>query len=182
MKTLALLLLIVGLILAPTYWIYAKFFTGKQTAMLTLDSVAAGENAAPVWRSAPFQLQPDMAPAGLILQVHASFSPNMADHNPPLDRYNVTISKQGESAKPLLISLKAANSAEGFQIFKEHLLFMQVVQAGTYQVEVTPASNSIMKVDKMQLEVRQNLHEPNSHVVTGGVLLLVLGLLGLIAI
>jgi hypothetical protein len=30
--------------------------------------------------------------------------------------------------------------------------------------------------------VRQNLHEPNSHVVTGGVLLLVLGLLGLIAI
>jgi hypothetical protein len=34
----------------------------------------------------------------------------------------------------------------------------------------------------MRLEIRQNLQEPNSHVVTGGIVLLVLGLLGLIAI
>jgi hypothetical protein len=78
--------------------------------------------------------------------------------------------------------LKAADSANGHQLFKEHLLFMQVVQAGSYQVEVTPASDSIMKVEQMRLEVRQNLQEPNSNVVTGGIVLLVLGLLGLIAI
>lgn len=180
MKSISLLLLIAGLILAPTYWIYAKFFTGKQTALLTLS--AQDNEGKKAWHSASFQLLHDMAPVGLILHVDASFSPNMDDHKPPMDRYHVTLSKQGEAAKPLLITLKAANSSTGNQMFKEHLVFMQAVQDGTYQVEVTPASDSVMKVNQMRLEVRQNLHEPNSHIVTGGIVLLVLGLLGLIAI
>ncbi len=176
MKTVSLLFLVIGLILAPAYWIHAKFFTGKQTAMLSLESVAGK------WSSAPFQLQTEMAPVGLILHVDASFSPNMDEHKPPMDRYNVTLIKQGESAKPLLITLKTSNVANGNPMFKEHLLFMQKVQPGSYQVEVAPASDLTMKVEKMRLEVRQNLSEPNSHVVTGGIVLLVLGLLGLIAI
>jgi len=182
MKLFSLLLLVIGLILAPAYWIHAKFYTGKQTAMLTLASVAGADKAAGSWRSAPFQLQAEMAPVGLILHVDASFSPNMDEHKPPMDRYNVTISRQGEVAKPLLITLKAANVANGNPMFKEHLLFMQNVQPGSYQVEVAPASDLTMKVEKMRLEVRQNLSEPNSHIVTGGIVLLVLGLLGLIAI
>jgi hypothetical protein len=182
MKTISLLLLIAGLILAPAYWIYAKFYTGKQTAMLTLNKVEGSENTPPAWHSAAFELRPEMAPVGLILHVNASFAPNMDEGQPPQDRYYVTLSKQGEAAKPLAIVLKAANSANGNPVFKEHLLFLQVVQGGSYQINVTPASESRMKVGQMRLEVRQNLHEPNSHVVTGGVLLLVLGLLGLIAI
>jgi hypothetical protein len=182
MKKIALLLLIIGLILAPAYWIYSKFYTGKQTAMLTLDKVAGVDAEATIWRSAPFQLQTEMAPVGLILHLDASFDPTVDDHKPPIDRYNVTFSKQGESSKPLLITLKASNSAEGFQNFKEHLLLIEKVQAGSYQIEVSPASDSIMKVGQMRLEIRQNLQEPNSHVVTGGIVLLVLGLLGLIAI
>ncbi len=179
MKTLSLLLLVSGLLLAPAYWIYAKFYTGKQTAMLTLDKT---EGAAGAWRSAPFALHPDMAPAGLILHVEASFSPNMDDHKPPQDRYSVILSKAGEVAKPLMITLKAAQTANGNPVFKEHLLFMQAVQDGLYQIEVTPASEAVMKVERMRLEVRQNLQEPDSRVVTGGVVLLVLGLLGLLAI
>ncbi len=182
MKKISLLLLIIGLILAPAYWIYSKFYTGKQTAMLALDKVAGVDAATPLWRSAPFQLKDDMTPVGLILHLDASFDPASDDLKPPIDRYNVTLSKQGESAKPLLITLKAGNSAEGIQNFKEHLLFMEKVQTGSYQIEVSPASNSIMKVGQMRLEIRQNLQEPNSNIVTGGILLLVLGLLGLIAI
>ena len=182
MKTISLLLLIAGLILAPAYWIYAKFYTGKQTAMLTLEKTPGDAKTPPIWRSAPFELHADMAPVGLILHVDTSFDPTTDDHKPPVDQYHVTLSKQGEAAKPLLITLKAANSANGTQMFKEHLLFMQAVQGGNYQIEVKPASDSIMKVGRMQLEIRQNLTEPNAHVVTGGILLLVFGLLGLIAI
>jgi hypothetical protein len=179
MKTLSLLLLVVGLILAPTYWIYAKFYTGKQTAMLTLGKA---EGTMEKWRSAPFELRPEMAPVGLILHVDASFSPNMDESQPPQDRFLVTLSKQGEVAKPLAIVLKAGNTANSNPMFKEHLLFLQVVQGGQYQIEVAPASEPRMKVGQMRLEVRQNLHEPNSHVVTGGVVMLILGLLGLIAL
>ncbi len=182
MKTFALLLLVIGLILAPAYWIYSKFYTGKQTTMMPLEKVAGVDAAATIWRSAPFQLQAEMAPVGLILHLDASFDPTTDDHKPPIDRYNVTLSKQGESSKPLLITLKAGNSAQGLQNFKEHLLFIEKVQAGSYQVEVSPASDSIMKVGQMRLEIRQNLQEPNNHIVTGGIVLLVLGLLGLIAI
>jgi len=182
MKTFALLLLVIGLILAPAYWIYSKFYTGKQTAMLTLDKISGADKSATIWRSAPFELKAEMAPVGLILHLDTSFDPTPDDHKPPVDRYNVTFTKQGEAAKPLLITLKAGNSANGFQNFKEHLLFMQVVQAGSYQVEVKPASDSIMQVGQMRLEIRQNLQEPNPHIVTGGIVLLVLGLLGLIAI
>jgi hypothetical protein len=182
MKIFSVLLLIVGLILAPAYWIYAKFYTGKQSAMLVLDRVDGVEKANPLWRSAPFQLQADMAPAGLILHVKVSF-PSTTDVNQPRqDRYNIILHKDGVVAKPLLITLKAAHSAEGPQEFKEHLLFMQVVQAGSYQVEVKPASVSVMKVEQMNLAIWQNLQEPDSGVVTGGIVMLVLGLLGLIAI
>ena len=179
MKTISLLLLIIGLILAPAYWVYAKFYTGKQTAMLTLGKA---EGPAEKWRSAAFELKPEMAPAGLILHVDAHFAPNMDESKPPQDRYNVTLSREGVAAKPLMITLKAGNAANGNPVFKEHLLFMQVVQGGSYQLEVTPASEPVMKIEKMRLELRQNLSEPNSHVVTGGIIALVLGLLGLIAI
>jgi hypothetical protein len=182
MKTISLLLLIAGLILAPAYWIYAKFYTGKQTAMLTLSKVEGADKASTIWRSAPFKLQDEMVPVGLILHVDASFSPNMDEFKPPLDRYNVMLSNQGDKAKPLLITLKASSTSDSNPIFKEHLLFMQAVQSGDYQIEVAPASDLTMKVDQMRLEIRQNLSEPDSNIVTGGIVLLVLGLLGLIAI
>ena len=187
MKTLSLIFLIVGLILAPAYWVYAKFFTGSQTAMMLLESVVAADNADTVWRSPPFQLQADMAPAGLILHVDATFSPTSADHRQPHDRYNVMLSREGDTAKPLLITLKGNGKKEdtpevGNQQFKEHLVFMQTVKPGNYQVEIKPASVSVMKVEQMRLEIRQNLQEPNSDIVTGGIVLFVLGLLGLIAI
>jgi|JFJP01.1.fsa_nt_gi hypothetical protein len=182
MKTISVLLLIAGLILAPAYWIYAKFYTGKQTAMLTLAKVESSDKSNPNWRSPPFELQADMAPVGLVLHVNASFTPNMDEHKPPHDRYNIILSREGEIAKPLLINLKTSSTSNSNPAFKEHLLFMQAVQAGAYQLEVAPASVPSMKVDQMRLEIRQNLREPDSNIVTGGIVLLVLGLLGLIAI
>ncbi|OYY95360.1 MAG: hypothetical protein B7Y41_02335 [Hydrogenophilales bacterium 28-61-23] len=190
MKTLSLIFLVAGLILAPAYWIYAKFYTGKQTVMLTLSKVASGEKpgdaadkaAAIKWISAPFELHPDMAPVGLILHADASFAPNMDESQPPQDRYHATLLKQGSAAKPLPFVLKAGSVANSNPVFKEHLLFFNAVQAGRYQMEISAAAEPRMAVRQMRLEVRQNLHEPDSRVVTGGIVLIVLALLGLIAL
>lgn len=181
MKIIATLLFVIGLILAPTYWIYTKFYTGSQAALLTLDKTTGDNPAGNLWRSAPFKLNTEMAPVGLILHVATHSDPTTDDSKPPVDRYLVTLSKEGEAAKPLGIMLKASNSANGNQQFKEHLLFMQVVQGDSYQIEVAPQAETQMQVDRMQLEIRQNLQEPNPHVVTSGIVVLVLGLLGLIA-
>ena len=196
-KTLSLIFLIVGLILAPTYWITAKFYTGKQTAMLAMtkevtagtvannkagDDVASVKPASIIWRSAPFDLAADMAPAGLILHAEASFTPNMDDGQPPVDRYYATLMKEGSAAKPLPFVLKAGKTTNSNQVFKEHLLFFNVVQPGRYSMEISAVDEPRMAVKNMQLEVRQNLHEPDSRIVTGGVVLIVLALLGLIAL
>lgn len=181
MKTIATLLLVIGLILAPAYWIYTKFYTGRQAAMLTLDKIAGETPSALRWRSAPFELKAEMAPVGLILHVDTHSDPTQDDFKPPIDRYLVTLSNQGEAAKPLGIMLKASSSSIANQQFKEHLVFMQAVKGGSYQIEIAPHGDTLMQVDRMQLEIRQNLQEPNPHVVTGGIVMLVLGLLGLIA-
>ena len=119
-----------------------------------------------------------MAPVGLILHATGSFSPNMDENRPPKDAYAATLYKDGSAAKPLAFVLGVKSVADSNPAFKEHLLFFKAVQGGTYHLEVTPASEPDIRLDGMQLEVRQHLHEPDSRIVTAGIVVLVLGILG----
>lgn len=174
MKTLSLLLLVVGLLAGPGYWVYAKFYTGSQAALVNLEKRGGG----PAWRSAEFTLSPDMAPAGLILHAGGHFAPNMDESKPPRDRYAAVLHKDGVAAKPLAFSLGVKHVSDSNPEFKEHLLFLQSVQGGRYQLEVSPAAEPDIVLDRMRLEVRQHLHEPDSKVVTVGMVVMVLGILG----
>lgn len=177
MKTVSLVLFLAGLLAGPAYWIYAKFYTGSQAALITLEK-AAGSGAAATWRSADFTMAPEMAPVGLILHAQGSFSPNMDESRPPRDNYAATLYKDGVAAKPLGFSLGVKHVTDSNPVFKEHLLFFQVIQPGNYHVEVTPAAEPDIKLDRVQLEVRQHLHEPNSTVVTVAMVVMILGILG----
>ncbi len=176
MKTVSLILLVAGLLTGPAYWIYAKFFTGSQAAMINLERTGADPKSP--WRSAEFTLSPGMAPVGLILHAGGAFSPNMDESRPPKDGYAATLYKGSEAAKPLAFTLGVKHVSDSNPTFKEHLLFFQVVQAGTYHLEVTPAAEPDIKLDHMRLEVRQNLHEPDSTIVTVGMVVMILGILG----
>lgn len=176
MKTISLILLITGLLAGPAYWVYAKFFTGSRVALLSLERADA-EAAAP-WRSAPFTLSPEMAPVGLILHAQGSFSPNMMENSPPKDRYAATLYRDEEAAQPLNFTLGVKSVADSNPVFKEHLLFFKVVQAGQYRLEVAPVGEADIKLAHVQLEVRQHLHEPDNRIVTGGMVVMILGLLG----
>lgn len=176
MKTVSLILLVAGLFAGPAYWIYAKFYTGSQAALIKLERV--GTDPMSAWRSGEFSLSPEMAPVGLILRASGGFSPNMEESRPPKDPYSATLFKGTEAAKPLVFTLGVKHVSDSNPTFKEHLLFFQVVQAGTYHLEVTPSAAPDIKLDHMQLEVRQNLHEPDSKVVTIGMVVMILGILG----
>jgi len=176
MKTISLILLITGLLAGPAYWVYAKFFTGSQVALLNLERADA--KAATPWRSAPFRLSPEMAPVGLILHARGSFSPNMLENRPPKDRYAATLYRDEEAAKPLNFTLGVKSAADSNPVFKEHLLFFKVVQAGQYRLEITPVGEAGIQLEHVQLEVRQHLHEPDNRIVTGGMVVMILGLLG----
>jgi len=178
MKILSTILLVAGILAGPAYWIYAKFYTGSRVAMLNLER--AGPEAAAPWRSPTFELTPNMAPAGLVLHAQGRFSPSMDENKPPKDRYAATLSRDGEAAKPLGFTLGVKNVADSSPAFKEHLLFFQVVQGGRYHLEVTPAGTPAIGIERMQLEVRQHLHEPDNRVVTAGMVVMILGILGFV--
>lgn len=173
-------LIALGLLLAPAYWIYAKFYTGSQTALLSLTSSASPEAGHTTWQSGEFVLGDGMAPVGLILLAQGHFSPNMDEHKPPKDLYTATLSRGGDVAKPLTFTLGVSNVSDSNPAFREHLLLMNQVQPGNYRIEVTPVNPPAIQIDQMQLQVRQNLHEPDPRVVTGGIVLLILGILGLV--
>ena len=179
MKTLSLVLLVTGLLAGPAYWIHAKFFTGSRVALVTLEQPAGAGPAAP-WRSPEFTLAPEMAPVGLILDASGSFSPNMDENRPPRDRYTATLYRDGEAAQPLGFTLWVKHVTDSSPVFKEHLVFFQVVKPGRYHLEVTPAAEPVIRIDRMRLEARQHLHEPDNRIVTAGLVVMVLGILGFV--
>lgn len=173
-------LIVLGLLLAPAYWIYAKFYTGSPSALLSLTSSVSHDTGQIVWQSGDFALEEDMAPVGLILLAQGHFSPNMDESKPPKDLYTATLSRDGEAAKPLNFSLGVSHVSDSNPAFREHLLLLQQVRPDNYRMVVTAMNPPAIEIEKMQLQVRQHLHEPDPRVVTGGIVLFILGILGLV--
>jgi hypothetical protein len=179
MKTVSLLLLATGMLLGPAYWGYAKFFSGNQALLVPLTRLDA---AAGTWRSAEFKLAAEMAPVGLILKSHGSFAPSMDENRPPKDLYAALLSRNGERAKPLGFELNAGSVGNSNPTFNTHLVLFQAVKEGSYQLEIEPSGPPNIPLQKVELEVRQHLVEPDPNIVMAGVLLLVLGILGLVMV
>lgn len=179
-KTLVFVLLALGVLLAPAYWIYAKFYTGSQAALLTLSAVTPEGDGIRTWKSESFSLRADMAPVGLVLLAQGTFSPNMEENKPPRDHYTATLVRDGETAKPLGFSLGVANVSDSSPVFKEHLLLMHKVQPGHYHILVSSKTPPDIQIQRMQLQVRQNLHEPDPRVVTTGIVLFISGIIALV--
>jgi hypothetical protein len=180
LKIFAYTLIVAGLLIGPAYWIQAKFYTGSEAALVTLTPEATKPGLARTWRSEPFQLTEAMAPVGLILIAQGHFSPNMDENRPPKDPYSATLSHEGSTAKPLTFSLGVKHVSDSNPAFREHLLLMQKVQPGTYAIAVMQAAEPAIEIDRMQLQVRQNIEEPDPNIVVAGITLFVLGLLGLV--
>lgn len=178
-KKISLALLVLGILLAPVYWIHGKFYTGQEALQIPLARDTALVDGRQVWRSAPFELRPEMAPAGFLLLAEGHFSPNMDEGRPPKDMYTATLVKGDSAAQPLAFSLAARNVSDSNPAFKEHLLLMQRVQGGSYRVEVSSVNPPDIQIDSMRLQVRQHVREPDPRLVTAGIVAFVLGLMGL---
>jgi len=180
MKKLPYILIIAGLLIGPAYWVYAKFYSGSPALSVPLSTLippAAGH-----WRSDEFALNAHMAPAGLVLTIQGTPPSVNPIEGYGVNRYSVTLSHEGETGKPLVFTLGKGKAEEGKLFFQEHLLLMQKVLPGRYRVEVSALPDSNLQIEKMQLSVQQHLHEPDSRIVTAGMLVFVLGILGWVMI
>jgi len=180
MKMLAFALIVCGLFLGPAYWIHAKFYTGSDAALITLKSDEVKPAQARIWQSEPFTLTEAMAPVGLLLLAQGHFSPNMDEGRPPMDSYSATLAHNGVSAEPLKLNLGVKYVSDTNPAFREHLLYMQKVQPGEYTIRIAQAAEPAIQIDRMQLQVRQNLKEPDPNVLMAGIGLLLLGVFALV--
>ncbi|NTV94565.1 MAG: hypothetical protein HGA75_04020 [Thiobacillus sp.] len=179
LKILAFTLIAAGILVGPAYWIYSKFYTGSEAALITLKADETKPGLARTWRSEPFKLAEDMAPVGLILVAQGHFSPNMDENRPPQDRYSATLALDGQDAKPLTFTLGAKTVSNSNPAFREHMLLMNKVQPGQYTLTVAQAAEPAIEMDRMQLQVRQHLQEPNPDIMMAGLAMLILGILAL---
>ena len=180
MKMTSLILVLAGLLLGPAYWIYAKFYTGTQLLSVPLTAKTDAATGLQVWQSASFDMKDAAAPVGLILIAQGQFSPNMDENKPPKNTYGAILHRDGEASAPLNFILGVKHVSDSNPAFREHLLLMHKVTPGNYDLTVEARSPAEIQIYKMELQVRQNLHEPDPRVVTGGIVLFILGILVLV--
>lgn len=172
LKTISLLLILAGLALGPAYWIHVVYFTGRVAQTLEL---RAGDDG--TWTSPGFRLDPAMAPVGLILRAAGSLAPNMADDQPPRDRYRAVLRQDGTAGTPIRLELGVKVIADGKPRFQERLLLLQRPQAGEYRLELIPEAAPVIRLSNVELDVRAQVRQTDNRIVAAGIAAIALGAL-----
>jgi hypothetical protein len=172
-KRIFLFLLLAGLLLGPGYWLYVKLHSGK--VAMTMNLAAANDGRL---TSQPFKLDSDMQPVGLILHAEGSFTPRKDEDKPPKDEYTATVFKDGKILQTVEFPLGTKSVANTKPVFNERLLWLGRVESGTYSIEIRPAGEPLIHLDKPSLGIMANVEEPEGRVVNVGLLLFVIGLFG----
>lgn len=174
LKTLYILLLILGLPLGPGYWVYAKLYSGKLALTVPL---AAREGGALV--SQLFKLEPGMAPVGLVFRTQGSFVPRQDEDKPPKDEYTATLIGPDGAPQTVPFPLAAQAVANSNPAFNVSLLWMDKVAAGDYRLEIRPKGQPVIALEHPRLEVRANVQEPDGRIVSVGLMMMIVGFMGL---
>jgi hypothetical protein len=175
MKTFFLLLVVVGLLTGPGYWIVARFYSGSAVANLALQGDAAGV----LW-SPDFALSADMDPVALVLVAHGDFAPNMEASRAPRERYRVDLQHDGTTVQMAEFELAAPAVAVSEPVFRERVLLLGEVDDGTFRVCIEPLGERRMTLAQARLDVRRNVQAADGRVLLVGALLTGLGILGLL--
>lgn len=174
MKPVLLLLIVAGLALGPSYWIYAKFYSGQLAQ--TLEFIEAEDGRL---KTAGFRLSGDMRPVGLILKAQGSFAPNMDEDKPPKNRYQAQIYRDGQLRQEVEIKLATSSVSNSNPAFVERLLWLEAVTPGEYRVVLAPLEAPEITLDQVRLEVRTHIQEPDGRLVAAGMAMLILGAVSL---
>ena len=176
LKSFSLLLLGLGLLLGPVYWVYVVYFTGKVADTIELRPGAQAGR----WVSQDFRLSPEMGPVGLILLVDGYFAPNMDEGNPPHDAYHAVVFQDGREGQPIRFELAVKSVSDSNPRFRERLLLLKQPRSGTYRLELDAAEPPDIRLDHVKLEVRSQVRETDNRLVAAGIILVALGVLGLL--
>jgi hypothetical protein len=177
LRPLTLAVLVIGLLLGPGYFLYARHLTGAVVGTYPV-ATAAGGRLEPVLLS----LSPDMSPVRLILRVSADHGPSYtgAPTAAPRNRYRAAVTREGQVVAESVFELVANTLESSFQEFAEVLATLRIDAPGAYGVQIEETGKPQMRVTAASLELRRNARDPNMRLVWAGAALLGAGLLALL--
>ncbi|MGA7179681.1 MAG: hypothetical protein WBX11_08870 [Thiobacillaceae bacterium] len=173
-KSAGIVLLIIGVILGPGYYIYTRFYTGREITELPLE-FSAGPDGRPV-AIARFDLLPVMGPVTVILNLTISYGPTLTPPNTPRNRYRARITLNGTTILSQPFTLKATQvEATPAQVFKHSLPVMSIKTPGEYRLELAQDGEAEMEIKQASVQVRAGVHYLNTTLLAVGIVLLSAG-------
>jgi hypothetical protein len=167
-RTVALALLVVGLLLGPGYFVYAKFFSGAAAADYPLAPRQGG------FEPVAFPVAPEASPLRLVLRLSVQYGPSHDGASVPRNRYRATVTHGEVPVSERDVELVANRVESSFQEFAWDLATLQVAAPGEYRLGLEETSPPGMQVTGASVEVRRNVLDPDLRVVWAGA-----GLIGL---
>jgi len=173
-KITGIVLLILGLLLGPGYYVYTRFFSGDLIATQPLPVDAAGQRFEPVL----LRLVPDMQPVGLVLRFTVSHGPTIQPTYTPRSDYRVRLLDGERAVLDHRFSLQSPEvESTPSRVFQHALPVLPVERPVSYRMELSAENEPQMQVHSADVQVRAHVREPDLKLVAAGVALAVIGFL-----
>jgi hypothetical protein len=173
-KPAGLVLLMLGLILGPGYYIYTRFYTGREITELPLEFQTQADKTSIA--RVNVDLLPVMGPVTIIVNMTASYGPTLNPPDTPKNRYQATIMFNDEPVLAKSFSFQATQvESTPAQVFRHALPVMHVSTPGKYTLELIQEAGQEMEISRATIQVRAGVKSLNTSVLASGIALLVAG-------
>lgn len=177
-KPMGVLLLILGVLLGPAYYVYARFFSGT---VLATQALAMNVSDGTVRAATTLELAPAQGPIGLILRVLAEQGPLAAPSEAPRDPFvaRVLLHDRLILEHRFTLASSAVEPHPGL-VFQEALPLLDALDAGTYRVELASEGAPQLTLRHVDVQVRSGMQAPDWRIVATGAALLTAGVAALV--
>lgn len=173
-KPVGLVLLIAGLIMGPGYFIYTRFYTGREISDLPLEFHLGKDGR--LRAVATFDLLPIMGPVTVIVNLTATHGSTLSPPNTPRNRYRASIVRNGETVLTHSFTLRAIQvEATPAEVFKQALPVMKNLAPGEYKLELIQEGDAEMEITHAAVQVRAGVKYLNTAVLAIGLGLMAAG-------
>lgn len=167
-------LLVIGLALGPGYYVYSHFLSGKVVSShpLTVRHEAAGNRFDPV----NIELGPSMGKIGLILRFQTDHGPVMTPTQMPHNSYRAILKSGNQTVfdQPFMLASSSLEH-ESLLNYSEAMPIFKADTSGTYQLEISQTGEAGMNLISAVVQVRKDVVEPSSTLMTAGFGMLLAG-------
>jgi hypothetical protein len=177
LRPVTLVLLALGLLVGPGYFLYARHLTGTVVGTYPLATAQGGG-----FQSVAISLSPDMSPVRVILRLSAEHGPSVVGTPTaaPRNRYRAVVSRGGQAVAETGVELVSSTIESSFQEFASVVATLEVGTAGEHLVQIEGVGEPQMQATAASLELRRNATDPDMRVVWTGVALIGVALMGLV--